>query len=691
MIKLSKFALLAASTSILIACGGGGGNGSDEGGDDNVDIPWGSSTDPTEVNWVSFSIGADYAAETGITGEGSTVAIIDTGIDWTHEALQNANIAGNYGANGIEISDDHGHGTAMASTIVGVYSDGTIFGVAPETSILNIDASDSQYGYFYDNDLADGIEYAVANGADIISMSLGADWSQTIGYGYTLEEMAEGEDVQAISAATSQGVIVVMASGNSSESNAGFPAYFAGSEMYNGLGIAVVALDANNEITYFSNGCNTVDPTYCLAAPGEDVTIADADGGYNLDSDGTSQATAIVSGSFALLREYFPDLSSEDIVQIMLMTADDLGEEGVDEIYGSGAINLEQALQPIGTTTLANGQNTTEFEETQVTTSSAMNGAFSNVAALQSLPVYDIFNREYAINFSNVGQNQTSSIQKVTTTDRYLLNTELTSEAFNQLMTFELAYGDLTDWSSFDDALLNVNTSIESNPFLSIADFNGAVKASRADSSSHSSLTFFGDSDDDQTLAMVSHTQYFGNFDIGLGFSRMNEDGQVLGTVFNGGFGDIDKSTTDSVHFGFGWSNHKYGFDARGNISKTNVEMANTGLITGFDEITSNSWAIGAHVNNIIRDGDRLDFGVGQSIVVSEGNANLDADALEDGASNVVSLAPSGKETTYELGYRAPIAENIALLLNASLLTESDNDADAEDEGSIGMRVEFTF
>ena len=118
--------------------------------------------------------------------------------------------------------------------------------------------------------------------------------------------------------------------------------------------LVVVATDDNDTITHFSNACG-VAKSYCLAAPGEDIF---ATNGLNSPAyqtlDGTSMAAPHVTGAIAILADMYPNLvnTPENITQILLETATDLGATGVDDIYGHGLLNLQAATGPLGDITI---------------------------------------------------------------------------------------------------------------------------------------------------------------------------------------------------------------------------------------------------------------------------------------------------------------------------------------------------
>ena len=106
----------------------------------------------------------------------------------------------------------------------------------------------------------------------------------------------------------------------------------------------VIAVDQNNRIADFSNGCGA-SKDWCLAAPGVDIETPNSGGAKQIES-GTSFAAPHVSGAAAVLKNAFPNLTAPQVVALLLTTARDLGAPGVDDVYGHGLVDLEKATRP---------------------------------------------------------------------------------------------------------------------------------------------------------------------------------------------------------------------------------------------------------------------------------------------------------------------------------------------------------
>ncbi|MHC4790255.1 MAG: S8 family serine peptidase [Planctomycetota bacterium] len=275
------------------------------------------------------------------------IAVIDTGLDYTHRDLDD-----NIWANGVELngtpgldddgngyvddiygydfinddsdpSDDNGHGTHCSGIIAAEGNNGRdIAGICWDARIMALKFLDYDGGGWSD-DAIEAFYYAVENGADITSNSWG-------GAGYTLTMQ------EAINYAYSQGVVMVAAAGNDYSSNPQYPAYYQHV-------ISVAATNSNDEKPSFSNFGDWVD----IAAPGVDVLSLRANGtslgtpydAYTTIASGTSMACPHVAGACALLMSIYPEATIDELEQTLMATADPIAPY----ICASGRLNLFQA------------------------------------------------------------------------------------------------------------------------------------------------------------------------------------------------------------------------------------------------------------------------------------------------------------------------------------------------------------
>ncbi len=295
-------------------------------------------------DWGLNDIQAPDAWLAGYTGKGIVVAVVDTGVDYLHTDLsQNIwtnklEIAGNgidddkngyvddiYGYDFVNKDgyalDDNGHGTHVSGIIAGLNNGYGVTGVAYDATIMPVKVLNS-LGSGSFTSVAQGVTYAVNNGADVINLSLGA-------YGASSTELAT-----AIKYAISHGVIVCMASGNDSQISPTYPAIFAKTAG----GIAVGAVDSTNVVAAFSNDAGTTVPYDFVVAPGVSIYSSYTGGQYALMS-GTSMATPFVAGAAALLLSAQTDFSSswslEQLENLLTTTAQPVGSAGLLAVTGS--------------------------------------------------------------------------------------------------------------------------------------------------------------------------------------------------------------------------------------------------------------------------------------------------------------------------------------------------------------------
>ena len=226
------------------------------------EIPWG-------VKRVNASAAWDYTM-----GEGVKVAVIDTGIDYTHPDLAPV-FKGGYNAvtGGTDPRDDQGHGTHVSGTVAAARDLKGVVGVAPKVDLYVAKVLDKngsgQYSW-----IVDGIEWAIKNQIQVINMSLGGK---------------SGTDAlaQVMKKAKEAGITVVCAAGNDS-GPVNYPAKYPEA-------LAVSASDSGDKLAYFSSK----GPEVHVIAPGVSVYSTKMGGGFTSMS-GTSMAAPHVAGLAAL-------------------------------------------------------------------------------------------------------------------------------------------------------------------------------------------------------------------------------------------------------------------------------------------------------------------------------------------------------------------------------------------------------
>ncbi|TFB22778.1 peptidase S8 [Filobacillus milosensis] len=271
-----------------------------------------------QTPWGIPHVEGTTAQNNGHTGDGVKVAILDTGIDASHEDLV---VAGGYSVFGDSpYNDGNSHGTHVAGTVGALDNDLGVVGVAPDAELYAVKVLDDNGSGSYAG-IAEGIEWAIENNMDIINMSLGGSTDSSV-----LEEFVD--------LAYEEGILVVAAAGNSGTwlgwfDTVGYPAKYDSA-------MAVAAVDQNNNRASFSSTGNAVE----ISAPGVGVLSSVPGNGY-ASYDGTSMASPHVAGVAAQVWAAKPSLTNVELRQLLNQTAQYLGDPFH---YGNGLVQSYDAI-----------------------------------------------------------------------------------------------------------------------------------------------------------------------------------------------------------------------------------------------------------------------------------------------------------------------------------------------------------
>ncbi|MBR5781311.1 MAG: S8 family peptidase [Bacteroidales bacterium] len=322
---------------------------------------------------------ADEVWNLGYTGQGVTVAVIDTGVNFNHIDLADHLWDGgdeypNHGYNTLEnshdVSDGFGHGTHCAGVVCGDGTSGTQTGIAPNATLMCIKVMDDT-GYGNATSISAGMEFAIEHGADVLNMSLGIPFASS-----AVREMLRGACVNALEC----GIAAAVAVGNDGQLQISFPVpnnvrvpggcpppWIHPDQESNAGGlsccIAVGAVDFNNVRAAFSSygpftwqetayadypynpGMGLIRPD--ISAPGVGIVSASPNNNNgHVTMEGTSQAAPCVAGVIALMLEKNPEISPAEISMILETTAVKI-EDNKNNYTGSGCINALAAVQSI--------------------------------------------------------------------------------------------------------------------------------------------------------------------------------------------------------------------------------------------------------------------------------------------------------------------------------------------------------
>ncbi|MFE5767948.1 S8 family serine peptidase [Streptomyces sp. NPDC056485] len=281
-------------------------------------------------------IGAPAMWAAGYTGEGITVAVLDTGVDETHPDLKGRETAQRNFSSSPESGDVAGHGTHVASTLAGsgAQSGGLYKGVAPGVRILDGKVLDDD-GFGSESSIVSGMQWAVDQGAQVVNMSLGAQDSPGV------DPMEQAVD------RLSDKALFVACAGNEGDK--------AGTIRSPGsapAALAVGAVDKQDRLADFSSRGPTADGVSKpdVTAPGVDITAAQTTqspyfppGNGYLSMSGTSMATPHAAGAAALLLQQHPAWSGARIKALLTGSAEP--GPGLNAFQqGAGRIDLERAV-----------------------------------------------------------------------------------------------------------------------------------------------------------------------------------------------------------------------------------------------------------------------------------------------------------------------------------------------------------
>jgi hypothetical protein len=308
----------------------------------------------------------------GYNGSGVVVAVIDSGVDGNHPDLENRLVGFKdfingrddmTPVNGIDAYDDNGHGTACAWNVAGdgTASGGNLTGVAPGASILAIKVLDNE-GSGDDSVIAQGVEFAITNNADVISLSLGGEWTD--------DTYISEPSVAACKAAVDAGLSVVIAAGNS-----GPQAFSINSPGITEEAITVGASSGTEGVVAFSSVGpvlrTTSQPKGYVAkpdvvAPGLEVVSGRATSAnaqeypfYNYTQfhndytiwSGTSASAPMIAGAVALLAQKHLALTPEEAKTALMASSTDLNLDPM--VQGWGLANITRASEILGSTARA--------------------------------------------------------------------------------------------------------------------------------------------------------------------------------------------------------------------------------------------------------------------------------------------------------------------------------------------------
>ncbi|WP_158289797.1 S8 family serine peptidase [Micromonospora sp. S4605] len=288
-------------------------------------------------------IGAPTAWTAGFDGTGARVAVLDTGYDPTHPDLA-GQVVRSADFSGTGITDGHGHGTHVASTVAGTgaASGGRYVGVAPGADLL-VGKVMTNEGSGMGSWLIDGMEWAVANGATVVNMSLSTEVTDgTDPMSQAVNELSASSDTLfvATSGNTGPDELTARAPGNADAA------------------LSVAAVDRSDSPASFSSrgpraGDYAVKPDIAgpgvgiVAARAEGTTLGTPVGERYVTASGTSMAAPHVAGAAAIVKQRHPEWDGEQIKATLMGSSASVAGASVYDV-GAGRVDVARAVaQPV--------------------------------------------------------------------------------------------------------------------------------------------------------------------------------------------------------------------------------------------------------------------------------------------------------------------------------------------------------
>tara|TARA_Y100001936_G_scaffold252233_1_gene311086 strand:- start:1366 stop:3555 length:2190 start_codon:yes stop_codon:yes gene_type:complete len=588
-----KIFIIKVSLLMFVSCSGGGGGTSSTS----------SVYKTTEYNnqYGLGSINASVAYDRGYNGDGIKVAVLDGGFDTSHTDLD-ANFITGYD----EEDDDNtpnaeshtaamgGHGTHVAGIIAAEKNDSGMHGVAYNASIMPIkifkDSGTSM------SEISNSVAYAADNGAIVLNNSWGSStWTSaascggTTCYGYipndssssgfnSANERTEWDDV-----ATANAVAVFAAGNNGNNSATGAMNFYASrstsstfinsytSQVVKDAGlidytnrstyearfglvdsdisenwINVVAVDSNNTIASYSNGCGDT-KAYCIAAPGTDIYSTlptDLNSAGFGEKDGTSMAAPHIAAAVAVLKHEYPNLTGAEIVDLILDNATDLGASGTDDVYGVGLLNLDAATKPSGVLVVAQTDQDNNLEKLDLSSSSInFNSLFKSksITSDNFLGVVDDYNRVYSVKLNDfVSYHSSNSL-----IDKLLIEKKGKKTNINAIDKFNTVSYVQND----DEGLINFDTLSYTNydiPYIKIFEGNQGFINYQNKKMKSNFIVFDEQISNDNFILYNNFEKKMSKANTNLNIGLINEGKTFLGTSGEGLF--AAKSNTFFIH-----------------------------------------------------------------------------------------------------------------------------------------------
>lgn len=658
-------------------------------------------TDEYNSNWGLDAVNAAEAYALGYTGEGVLVAAIDFNFDFTaddvdyHSASlgRDPDMVDIYEAQIGDTASTIPHGHAVAATIAALKDDVGIHGVAFDAEVIGVDFFSGVYTSTVTSGgirylISDPWQYAYEQGARIFNKSLGYDEEDIISNPPSVSQRYILEyDTRVVEL----GGLLVSSAGNGSDPEPSLSNLDALDRLtsqgllYGGPGAMIIvgAVDENLELTSFSDAAGTGESKFhYMVAPGENIVFPWTEG--LVVGGGTSFSAPYVTGAAAIIMSRWPSLTAREVADILFESATDLGEAGIDSIYGHGLLDIEAALQPIGSAKLAVPSGKLLPVET-----AAINfgPAFGDIAKLrtqlEATTILDSYNRDFQIDANHLVRSQSavSNLEnRMTNSQNWrssgfrINNTASLNYALSKdrdsIPAFALAGQAESDFAHEIEAAFEFAGSLEKTNWI-MGTGRSLTSAVARDTFEHSigqtfSLTgvhdadlpigdglymafsrpvgdkatyWFGASRSEETINrfhpvedmraqrtttafIARYDQYNGTTHYGIEVGAMLEDGSLLGSSSTGGIALGSKAQTVWTGLQATWTNEGgWGFSAKGKVAYTGTDAASNSLIEKLGSIVSSSFALQVQRDAFLQPNDMVTISLHQPLRVENATA----------------------------------------------------------------------
>jgi subtilisin family serine protease len=590
-------------------------------------------------------INASSAWARGYTGKGSLILIIDSGINANHREFAGSIFATRdfiKSKNGIV--DVQGHGTGLAGIAAGNWDGIGMAGVAPDAQLAIAKVTDNTAFNF--TQARNALKWGSDLGAIVANIS--ANYTYDAAYLKNMYRLSDGvtwankdpryvgrffmnENPNTWAAALSPNMVLVNSAGNSGRAYAEQPGTLATATDANGkliLGGRVIIAGAwdvdKDAVAGYSNRagsiCRSVVNGQCkdlyrvsdfyILAPGNAFTASKTGDAYNIQT-GTSQAAAVVSGSVAVINQMWPTMKAENIVKLLMVTANKNIAGYNKEIHGQGLLDLERATRPVGALGIPTTGRVNKIALSGGFSTNTSGGLTAISSKLSSVMVTDDFERDYYVDMSKAA------------------NTKRARADFNPNT--------------------KANFYEEFNPYNKLNFYTANAKLQ----SGEYDFKFSANDVASLGLAEIGKTTKLNDrANVRVGFGMLNEQNTWVGNSISGALGQVQSSFTTFSNFTGHYDLNKH-MSAFGSVwlGQTETNMQSTGLITNVSATQSYSWNVGLDWS---QDAHSYGATLSQPVTVYQGTVNVDiptgynANGTVNYSKEKVSITPSVNE--YDVG-----------------------------------------